>query len=138
VRDGGACDPAVLRALPADRREACPRIRLHRRDRVRIHHGAQRNGIRDRLRVYQFRQRDDVSADPVDPAAVDRHERRPYPLGKGASCQERPALMGGAPKTLRNTIILVAGLLVFWQLMYWIIGDLQYLLTYTSMSNKLT
>ena len=31
--------------------------------------------------------------------------------------------MGRAPKTLRNTIALVAGLLVFWQLMYWIIGD---------------
>ena len=31
--------------------------------------------------------------------------------------------MGGGPKTLRNTIVLVAGLLVFWQLMYWIIGD---------------
>jgi NitT/TauT family transport system permease protein len=31
--------------------------------------------------------------------------------------------MGGDRKTLRNTIVLVAGLLVFWQLMYWIIGD---------------
>ena len=31
--------------------------------------------------------------------------------------------MGGGPNTLRNTIVLVAGLLVFWQLMYWIIGD---------------
>ena len=32
-------------------------------------------------------------------------------------------MTGGLPKTLRNTIVLVAGLLVFWQLMYRIIGD---------------
>jgi NitT/TauT family transport system permease protein len=31
--------------------------------------------------------------------------------------------MSGARKTLRNTIVLVAGLLIFWQLMYWVIGD---------------
>src|SRR4029079_2502229 len=58
-----------------------------------------------------------------DSPLVDRHERRPYPLGKGAARQERPALMSGARKTLRNTIVLVAGLLIFWQLMYWVIGD---------------
>ena len=31
--------------------------------------------------------------------------------------------MSGDRKTLRNTIVLVAGLLIFWQLMYWVIGD---------------
>ena len=31
--------------------------------------------------------------------------------------------MGGERKSLRNTIVLVGGLLVFWQLMYWIVGD---------------
>ena len=31
--------------------------------------------------------------------------------------------MGGERKTLRNTLVLIAGLLAFWQLMYWIIGD---------------
>src|SRR6185312_10588547 len=94
-----------------------------RRDRVRIHHGAQRDGVRDRLRLYQFRQRDDVPADPADPALVDRHEWRAYALGKGAASPERPALMGGERKTLRNTLVLIAGLLAFWQLVYWIIGD---------------
>ena len=31
--------------------------------------------------------------------------------------------MGERTKPLRNTLVLIAGLLVFWQLMYWIIGD---------------
>jgi NitT/TauT family transport system permease protein len=31
--------------------------------------------------------------------------------------------MGEDRKSLRNTIVLIVGLLVFWQLMYWVIGD---------------
>ena len=31
--------------------------------------------------------------------------------------------MGEARKPLRNTFVLIGGLLVFWQLMYWVVGD---------------
>ena len=31
--------------------------------------------------------------------------------------------MGERTKSVRNTLVLIAGLLVFWQLMYWVIGD---------------
>ena len=60
-------DAAVRRALPADRRQARRRLRVHRRHRVRVHHVARRHRLRDQLRVHQFRQRDDVPADHVDP-----------------------------------------------------------------------
>ena len=83
-------------AVPAHRRQARGRVRVHRRDRRRVHHVARRHGLRDRLRLHQFRQRDDVSADPADPArcrssstAFCRVGRRCCSRGGGSSDRRR-------------------------------------------------
>src|SRR5213078_3628093 len=106
-----------------DRGEACARVCLHRRDRLRIHHGAERHGLRDRLCLHQFRQRDDVSPHCSDIAVFHHSERRADALGESAARSTRPALMDEGRKPLRNTVVLIVGLLGFWQLMYFVVGD---------------
>ena len=69
----------------------------------RIHHVARRHRLRDQLRLQQFRQCDDVSADPADPRVRDRGQRAAVPLGErgccaGAACAHDIARRAGARK----------------------------------------
>src|SRR4029079_14745259 len=76
------------------------------------------------LRLHQFRQRHDVSADPANPADVGRRQRRAVKMGEGAAATARAALMHSDDrKPLRNTIILIILLLIVWELCYLAVGD---------------
>ena len=59
-----------------------------------------------------------------DPAAFDCRQQPALALGESAARQKRTEVMQGkASATLRNAVILIVGLLLFWELAYLVVGD---------------
>src|SRR5262249_5866822 len=91
--------------------------------RLRVHHVERRHGLRDFLRLHQFRQRHDVPADRADP----RHLDLDQPDGRGVG-KAHPGAAGGPAMTAlhaaRGPVLHVVGFLVLWQVLYWIVGDI--------------
>src|SRR5262245_66200036 len=75
------------------------------------------------LRLDKLRQRDDVSAHPAHPAAVDCRQQPAVALGENIARKTRAGLMQKQETTtFRNTIILIVGLFLFWELAYLVAG----------------
>ncbi len=83
-RDRAARHAALRLALYPHRRQARRRLFADRHHRRRVHHVQWRHGLRDQLRLQQFRQCGDVSADPSDPHRLDQHQHGDRALGEGA------------------------------------------------------
>src|SRR5262245_11126276 len=76
------------------------------------------------LRLYKFRQRDDVPTHPAHFAAVDRCQQPALALGEDVARKARTRLMQPLENaTFRNTVILIVGLFLVWELAYLIVGD---------------
>src|SRR6185503_12355938 len=112
-----SCTPAVRRPLRLHRVQAGGGLLVHRRDRRGVHHLEPRHRLRDLLRVQQFRQPGDVRDDPVHPAARHHGQHVAPRLGEAAAFAP-PARM-----KWRDPLILVFLIVILWQVLYALIGD---------------